>query len=274
MEALSRALPHRAAVSLGRAAGSLVERFSADHAERARARVQRILGVERARAEGIVRGAYRHFGAAAMEFMRLPIMARHLDELITVRGEENMRAAFDKGRGMIFLSAHVGCWEYGAAMVARLGYPINAIGAEQRDDRITAMIARLRESAGVRPVGKGIDLRAAVACLRRREVLAVLLDQDARDAGEVAPFLGAPASTPTGPLRLARKFGSPVVPVHIVRNADGATMTMTFEPEIEIGDDMNAAAAACNAVISRWIEADPDQWMWMYPRWATTLGDR
>jgi KDO2-lipid IV(A) lauroyltransferase len=185
----------------------------------------------------------------------------------------------ERGRGVIFLSAHIGNWEYGAALLAQMGFPVNAIGAEQRDPRITEAIADLRRSAGVKPVGKGLDLKAALSCLRAGEVLAVLLDQDARDSGVVSPFLGFPASTPTGPLKLARKFGSPVLPVHVVRLPDGERFSMTIEPALEgpagepFGEELQYAADRCNDAISAWIRCAPEQWLWMYPRWATTMGD-
>jgi KDO2-lipid IV(A) lauroyltransferase len=156
---------------------------------------------------------------------------------------------------------------------------MNAIGAEQRDERITKAIADIRAAVGVNPVGKGLDLRAAIECLRRNEVLAVLLDQDARDAGVLSPFLGHLASTPTGPIKLASKIGSAVLPVHITRTYDGSRMTLVIDPPLEgrdgrpFGEDTQYAADKCNEVISGWIRETPEQWMWMYPRWESTLND-
>jgi KDO2-lipid IV(A) lauroyltransferase len=238
-----------------------------------------MLGVKGPEAGRIISQVYSHFGRALVEFIRLPKMCGRLDEIVTVKGEENLKYALSLGRGVIILSAHIGCWEYAAALVAKHGIPINVIGADQRDDRITNTIASLREQAGVKPIGKGIDLRGAVNCLRKGEVLAVLLDQDARDAGVISPFLGSPASTPVGPIKLAQKFGSPVVPVHIVREPDGIHMIMTVEPPLEgrcgrpFGEDIQHAVDSCNEVISRWIRETPGQWLWLYPRWASTLND-
>lgn len=277
---ICNALPHETAVRLGGYIGGVVERRSIKRAAKTRDRVRRILGVSETEAARIVSESYSHFGRSLVEFMRLPKMASRLDELVTVRGEENMRQALDLGKGVIFLSAHIGCWEYGASLLARRGFPMNAIGAEQRDPRITAEIERLRKCGGVNPVGKGMDLRAAIECLKKKEILAILFDQDVRESGVISPFLGFPASTSSGPIRLVQKYGSPVVPVHVVRNPDGVTMTMTLEPALSgrggepFGLDMQYAVDSCNEAISRWIRKTPGQWMWMYPRWATTLGDR
>jgi KDO2-lipid IV(A) lauroyltransferase len=156
---------------------------------------------------------------------------------------------------------------------------MNAIGAEQRDDRITRAIASLRASASVKPVGKGLDLRAALTCLRKNEVLAVLLDQDAKDTGVLSSFLGHLASTPVGPIKLASKLGTAVLPAHVLRDGDGTHMTLVIDPPLEgpngrpFGEDVQDAVDRCNGVISGWIRENPEQWMWMYPRWESTLND-
>ncbi len=273
-------MPHRSALALGAFLGSVVERHSPKRVAKARARCARILGVTEEEAVEIIRDTYRNFGRSLVEFVRLPKMAGELEALVELKGEAHLREAFERGHGVIFLSAHMGNWEYGAALLARHGFPMNAIGADYRDPRFTKAFQELRENAGVKHVGKGLDLKAAISCLRKGEVLAVMLDQDAREAGLVSPFLGVPASTPIGPIKMARKFGSPVVPVHVVRQRDGIHLTMTIEPPLEgkdgapFGEDPQHAVDSCNERISSWIRENPAQWLWMYPRWATTTGDR
>ena len=271
---------HKQAISLGGRAADIVRVFSPRRVARARSRAARMLGVSDHRAGEIIKAAYSHFGRALAEFIRLPMMYHKIDEIVSVTGEEHIWKALGLGRGAIMLSAHIGCWEYAAAVLAKHGLPMNAIGAEQRDERITKAIADLRASAGVKPVVKGIDLRAAVGCLRKNEVLAVLLDQDAKESGVLSPFLGHLASTPTGAIKLARKFGTPILPAHITRDDDGTHMTFKINPPLEgrdglpFGEDISHAADKCNEAISGWIREKPDQWIWMYPRWGSTLGDK
>ena len=96
------------------------------------------------------------------------------------------------------------------------------------------------------------------------------------------PFLGEPASTPLGIAKLAARFGSAVVPLQIVRNEDGFTHTLIFEPPLcdpsgaVFGQNEETALRICNDRISAWILEHPDQWLiWLYPRWASTVqGDR
>jgi len=273
-------LRYKTALALGSLLGRIVGFFSSGKAVRAKSRCARILGVSDRRADEIIKKSYEHFGRALAEFIRLPSVYPAIDDIVSVTGEEHIWKALELGRGVIMLSAHIGCWEYAAALLAKHGLPMSAIGAEQRDERITQAIADLRARSGIKPVGKGIDLRAAIDCIKRNEVLAVMLDQDAKDAGVLSPFLGHLASTPVGPIKLAKKFGTPVLPSHITRDSDGLHMTFVIEPPLEghdgrpFGEDVRYAAEKCNDAISSWIRATPEQWMWTYPRWESTLNDR
>lgn len=274
LDKLLNALPHPMAVRIGASIGSAVGRFSSKRMKKTTARVERVLGVTHDEARRIAGAAYRNFGRDAVEMLRMPRMADKMSELVELNGEEHMQAALARGRGAILLSAHIGNWEYGAVLLAKKGYTVSAIMASQRDERITELAASLRNASGVKSVFKGFALREAVACLHRGEILAVLLDQDAREAGVVSDFLGLPASTPIGPLKIAQKSGVPIVPARCVRRADGITFKMTCEPPIIDITDIKETADLCNSYISEWIRRDPEQWMWMYPRWQTTLGDR
>ena len=36
---------------------------------------------------------------------------------------------------------------------------------------------------------------------------------------------------------------------------------------------LKEAVQACNDVLGEWIARFPEQWMWLYPRWKSTVGD-
>ena len=270
------ALPHNVAVHFGAFVGLCVWALSKRKVDEAEKRCVDVLGVGVTNARKIVKGSYVNLGRSLSEFLRLPKLREKLFNYVTVHGEENLKEAFSKGKGVILLTAHLGNWELAAAYLGLSGYPMNAIGAEQRDEKITDLVELLRASCNVKTIGKGFDLKSALSCLKRGELLGVLLDQDFRDKGIVVPFLGVDASTPYGPLKMADKLGSIIVPLFIIRRPDGLRHDLFFLEPLKpksgdsFGEALLESTALCNEVISQWILKSPEQWMWLYDRWAST----
>ena len=268
-------LPHQAAVMLGGFVGSIIPLFTRNKLKEATDRCAKVLDIPRKEASLIVKGAYRNFGKSTAEFIRIPVMAHKLDEIVTVNGEENLREAYEAGKGVFIVTAHIGNWEYAGAWCAQHGYPMNGLGTDQRDERITNLIMELRNAGGMKALGKASDLKAMIRALQAGEIIAVPVDQDAKKAGIVSPFLGYPASTPIGMAKLADKLGCAVVPAYCVRWLDTHKLELNFLPALKgrdgkpYGKDLQGSIDDCNEVISGWIRKYPDQWMWMYPRWES-----
>ncbi|MCE5202149.1 MAG: lysophospholipid acyltransferase family protein [Synergistaceae bacterium] len=272
---ISCCLTQRGAVRLGGFIGRLVAQFTPKRVAEARGRCSKILGISDEEALRIVKAAYRHFGMAAAEFARMPVVAGRINSIVMVHGEENLKKAVDAGKGVMLITAHIGNWEYGACWCAQNGYAINALGTDQRDDRLTDLIMDLRRAGGSKALGKVSDLKAMYKALQSGEIIAVPIDQDAKHAGVVSTFLGHPASTPIGTAKLAYKLGCSVLPVFCIRRGDGVTFDFYFLPAMEgrdgqpFGKDIQTSIDDCNDILSRWIRKYPGQWLWMYPRWES-----
>ncbi|SDY10986.1 KDO2-lipid IV(A) lauroyltransferase [Acetomicrobium thermoterrenum DSM 13490] len=276
----SHLLPHSAALSLGGSLGRMVFSLNKDKSSKAIIRCSKFLGCSLEVAREVVAKSYINLGRSVVEFLNLAKIGKKIDEIVSVHDIENLNDALACGRGVILLTAHLGNWELAAAYLGIKDYPMRAIGAEQRDARITKLITDIRASCGVETIGKGFDLRGAIKCLQEGNILGVLLDQDAKDKGIIAPFLGQPASTPYGPVKLAMKMRSPIVPLFIVRRKDNIHHDLYFLPSLEervkdfFDRPIEENVRLCNDILSEWISRHPEQWLWLYPRWASTLGDR
>ncbi|MDO4988492.1 MAG: lysophospholipid acyltransferase family protein [Synergistes sp.] len=272
---IARALPHEKAVSLGSVLGGLVPLFTKKKFGEAVQRCADVLHIERNEAYQIVRRSYKHFGRDAAEFARLPMMADKLDSLVTLYGADHLDKALAHGRGVILATAHIGNWEYAAAYLAHKGYKVRSLGTDQRDSRITELIKELRSAGGSTPLGKADDLRAVIASLKAGDLLAVPIDQDAKQHGVAVPFLGRMASTPQGPAKLAARLGCAVLAGICVRQPDGISFKIELTPQFEeaggmpFGKDIAASLTKLNDYFSDAIRKYPDQWMWMYPRWES-----
>ncbi|NLK18734.1 MAG: lysophospholipid acyltransferase family protein [Synergistaceae bacterium] len=270
---LLRALPYRWSVKTGALLGRVLWFASRGKVDEAERRCVRALQVGVTEARRIVRASYANLGRSVAEFISMD--GRKAGRFVEFRGEEYLKEALARGRGVVLISAHLGNWELGAAAVAAKGYPMNAIGTDQRDDRITDLIIQSRAGSGVTTVGKGFDLKAAIRCLKKGEALAILIDQDVRDKGVIIPFLGLPASTPYGPVKMAARLKSTLLPVFMIRRGSSVYHDLHFLPSPwekgypEEDESMEEAMTRLNDEISRFIRRYPGQWMWLYPRWAS-----
>jgi Kdo2-lipid IVA lauroyltransferase/acyltransferase len=110
--------------------------------------------------------------------------------------------------------------------------------------------------------------------LRRGEVLAMLVDQDARDQGVFVPFFGREASTLKSPAMLSIRTGAPILPFIGRREKDGRIAVEIAEPFVADGssdreEDLERATARFTKVIEDWIRKSPEQWLWLHRRWKT-----
>jgi lauroyl/myristoyl acyltransferase len=281
LKSIFSCLPHKTAVRLGAFLGQVMWLVSKKRVDKAERRCVRALNIGVTLARSIVRESYRNIGRAVAETLRLPKIADHVEQYVTVTGMENVEAALKKGKGVILLLGHLDNWEIANIYVSRY-LPMNVIAANQRDPRITDLLMKIRALAGAHNIQKGQGLKGAIRCLRNGEVLCILHDQDAKEKGCVVPFLDQPASTPVGITKLAARFGAAVIPAHILRCRDEFTHKIIFEPELHtpdgttFGENEELSLKLCNDRISAWIREHPEQWLiWMYPRWASTIpGDK
>jgi len=191
-----------------------------------------------------------------------------VDALIRVEGQEVLDAARARGRGVILLTPHLGCFEAAARAVARSG-PITVLYKPPRLAAMRELVETGRASPGVRPVpASAAGVRGLLRALRRGEAIGVLPDQVPSEGDGVwAPFFGRPAYTMTLPERLARLTGAAVLMACGERLPRGAGWRVRFEV-LSADPSPQAVNAAMEAMIRRL----PDQYFWGYNRYKAPPG--
>lgn len=187
-----------------------------------------------------------------------------------------LRSAIDPGRGVLFVSAHLGPWEQVAASVVAAGFPLTTIARESYDPRLTSIYDALREKHGVRSIYRG-ERSASVRAMRHLRsggMLGVVMDLKSRVQSIAAPFFEHDAPTAVGPARLALRSGARVVVASaapVTNEAENkaicVTMTLIDSSDLKPGaEGERELTCRLNAEISRRIRALPDRWVWMHPR--------
>jgi KDO2-lipid IV(A) lauroyltransferase len=226
--------------------------------------------------QAVARAAFRHLGAAALEVACTGALDEGLERLVAWPQEDRrvLEAALARGKGVVFVSGHVGNWELLARRVARSGFPCQSIAKETTDPRLTELVARFRARGGVRSIWRGQEgaARAMLRALRSGEILGILIDQDTKVQSVFVPFFGELAATPRAAADLALRTGAAVVTGFCHREGEGYRLSMEEVP-VPQGEDREALAVALTAALSARIEAAirraPEQWVWMHQRWKT-----
>jgi len=224
----------------------------------------------------ILRRNYRHLGRVLMEFARIPQLTREsISEQIPICNVEYLERLKKQQRPFFVLSGHFGNWEYMAAAVANYLSSLYCVFKEQKNLAVDKIIKDFRISMGLRPFKvKGDAARGILKAFKENQAVLILFDQDAGGKGMMVDFLGRPASTATGPAKIAIKHRVPVVMAFGVRGSDGKIKIQLEKfPDIhqfpDNDDGVKQFIVEYNKILEKYIRTYPEQWFWMHRRWKT-----
>jgi Kdo2-lipid IVA lauroyltransferase/acyltransferase len=230
--------------------------------------------------EAIGRASLVHLARLAAEVATLRTYRRRLREYVSFApgAEERLREIMGRGKGLVYVTGHVGNWELMAQRVAG-EWPSATIARAGNDPKLTALLGRMRAEGKVETLWRDdpATARAMIRCFKQGKLLGILIDQDTRVQGVFVPFFGRPAFTPRGAADLALRFKVPVVVGWCHRRGprpgDGHEIDL-----VEVGYDAGAPdreaeairlTSACTARLEAAIRAAPSEWVWMHERWKT-----
>lgn len=182
----------------------------------------------------------------------------------------------NRASGALFLSAHIGNWELLGAWLCAQGYRVLALEKPQANVYVDRLIERVRRMAGIELHSKDdADFRPLVRAVRSGMAIGLIADQNAGRRGVIAPLMGIPTSTFTGPVYLSYVTGLPLIPVFAFRNDAGNLRVEIWEP-VRFAwrgngrlthEELAEHAGTYNRVIEMAIRKHPEQWLWLHRRW-------
>jgi len=240
--------------------------------------------VENAAQAGLTPAEYRpaiaEAGRLLMELPRLWLRPRE-SILPHVRwdGAERITAALGEGRGVVFLTPHLGCFEvtaqaYAERFAPEFG-PITVLYRPARKPWLRGLVAGARARPGlVAAPATLVGVRQMLRALRRGEAVGLLPDQVPPDGlGVWAPFFERPAYTMTLAARLVQQTRA--VPLiawgERLPGGDGYVVHVSaFDEPLPADATAQAeSAAAVNRAMERLIRQRPQQYLWGYHRYKS-----
>ncbi|MEW6204468.1 MAG: lysophospholipid acyltransferase family protein [Pseudomonadota bacterium] len=227
---------------------------------------------------GVVKGSVKHAGMALLELPFLWGMSTQQGaaRCTDITGWDVVQRAQAKGRGIIFLTPHMGSFE-STAQVFSTRAPITVLYRPNRKAELQDIIedSRARDNVALAPTTLG-GVKILLKALKRGEAVGMLPDQvPAHGEGVWAPMFGQPAYTMTLPGRLHQATGAAIVLAigYRKRGGEGFRLELYQGPESLSADPVEAAAQV-NAEMEKLILMHPEQYYWGYERYKSPKGQQ
>lgn len=213
----------------------------------------------------------RHFTSLGIALSEIAMAwwwpTARLKTISRVEGMEHVKAALERGRGAILLTAHFTPLEIGGRIVAA-ATPVNIIYRPSKNQALAHVLSRCRSRNGGRAIPRD-DIRSMIAALKRNEVVWYAPDQSYRKKGaEMVALFGIPAPTNTATSRIARMTGAAVLPYFVERLPGSAGYRVVIQPALESfpSECPRADAERFHRLIEAQVRAVPDQYLWIHRR--------
>ena len=197
-------------------------------------------------------------------------VARHA----TVENWELVQEKLDAGRGIVFLTPHLGCFEMTAQQIA-LRTALTVMYRPPRKDALRPLVegARARHNLHLAPANLS-GVRILAKTLKGGQPIGLLPDQVPQEGeGVWAPFFGRNAYTMTLPAKLAQLGKADILLVYAERRPNGAGYIVRFVPfDGDLSGSGAEQAAAINRAMEQLIARAPSQYFWSYNRYKQPEG--
>ena len=220
-----------------------------------------------------VRAAVAHAGRMVAELPRLWLGAPPPCRLV---GEDCVERAYAAGRGIIYLTPHLGCFELSAQAAARRWSaqhgPITVLYRPARQAALAQVLATARQREGLETAPTTLTgVRQMIRALRAGQAVGLLPDQVPPEGqGLWSPFFGQPAYTMTLAARLVQQTGATPLLAWGERlpRAHGYCIHVQPFPE-PLAANLDTAVGQINRAMEQLIRQCPGQYLWGYGRYKT-----
>ncbi len=259
-------MSYAASIRLSRTIAHLAYLFDGTPRSRALANLRLAYGaaLPQRKAESIARGVFETMSSHVAEVAHA---TRQAGVGLVVENGELLTRAYALGKGVVVVSAHMGCWIRMAVLPRLLGLKVAVIMKKQRNSTLLDWgIGYLKRHFDLEVIVKTDARERAVQLLKEGSVVTFFADQHPRKGGFPARFFGRDIMAASGPAVYAKHFRCTLLVVTAVQRGDG-THVLRFEGPLPTGGTHDEISQRWLDLLEARIREYPEQWMWMHRRW-------
>ena len=225
----------------------------------------------------IVRGVFTSLGRQFAEVCLFPrYTTANISHIVTYDGFENFERAAERGKGVLFLTGHLGGWELSAFAHSLYGHPLHFVMRPLDNPYLDALVRRYRTMHGNTPILKDDPSRELLRAMKAGGTVGILMDTNMTPPeGIFVDFFGIAACTASGLARIALRTDAAVLPGFTLWDPVLRRYRLRFDPLVKLirtGDnqaDILANTQLFTTIIEDFVRRYPDQWLWVHRRWKT-----
>ena len=227
--------------------------------------------------KSMAKQVFTNFGWSAAELaikMNLEDKDKYFSN-VEIEGIEHSEAAYERGKGIVNLVPHLGCWEGLPKAYTLLGLAAGSVVQTLKNEKLNEWIVKNREFKGFKVLPRGSSYKTILQFLKQNNSLGMLIDVDTNVKSVFVDFYGKPAYTPIGAAMLALDSEATVLLSTYVRTRKNQ-FKIIYRPALEVtrtGDrkeDLRINTERFHKEVEELVKMYPTQWTWMHERWKTT----
>jgi KDO2-lipid IV(A) lauroyltransferase len=221
----------------------------------------------------IARATFGHFGRVLLKLLTFSALTpEQMLERAEYEGDERVRLAYARGKGVLFFTGHFGFWECQALAHAVKLRPIGVLARALDNAPLNDLLERMRTKTGNSVIYRQGAVRRVLKTLAAGEGVALLIDQHMHSPDAIwVNFFRRPAATTSTLAAIALRTGAAVIPV-FAHPLPGGRYRFVYEAPVEPPKEDGPEAIReftqrCTDVLEMHVRKRPELWLWMHRRW-------
>ena len=274
VRAVARRLPESVVSALGAAIGLAFYAVDWQHRRVALGNLEQCFPQKSASERRVIaRGTFKHFGQVLLKLLTFSTLTpEQMMACSEYEGDERVRLAYAKGKGILFFTGHFGFWELHALAHAVKLRPIGVLARALDNARLNDLLEQVRTKTGNSVIYRQGAVRRVMKTLAAGEGVALLIDQHMHSPDAIwVNFFRRPAATTSTLAALALRTGAAVIPV-FAHPLPGGRYKFVYESPVEPPEEQGPEAIRdftqrCTDVLEMHVRKRPELWLWMHRRW-------